>query len=164
MEELESKLLDVQHILKNKLTKKIILDYLKDNMDYDYDDVERSIKSYLNNLETIDDAIDEVAYKTKNRLIKHLTHFIENTKDETKISLYHMALLNDMNFFIGNSFNKINKVKIQEIADEAGASNTVLIEKAKELGYDVKVAMDTVTVEQYNVPSKNNQIKKKIYS
>ncbi len=34
----------------------------------------------------------------------------------------------------------MDRVKIQEIAVEAGASNAVLIEKAKELGYDVKVA------------------------
>ncbi|CAA6802947.1 MAG: Translation initiation factor 2 [uncultured Sulfurovum sp.] len=42
----------------------------------------------------------------------------------------------------------MDRVKIQEIAVEAGASNAVLIEKAKELGYDVKVASSTVTVEQ----------------
>jgi len=45
----------------------------------------------------------------------------------------------------------MDRVKIQEIADEAGASNAVLIEKAKELGYDVKVANSTVTVEQAGV-------------
>jgi len=42
----------------------------------------------------------------------------------------------------------MDKVKIQEIADEAGASNAVLIEKAKELGYDVKAGNSTVTVEE----------------
>jgi len=42
----------------------------------------------------------------------------------------------------------MDRVKIQEIADEAGASNAVLIEKAKELGYDVKAANSTVTVEE----------------
>jgi len=42
----------------------------------------------------------------------------------------------------------MDRVKIQEIAVEAGASNAVLIEKAKELGYDVKVANSTVTVEE----------------
>ena len=45
----------------------------------------------------------------------------------------------------------MDKVKIQEIAIEAGASNAVLIEKAKELGYDVKVASSTVTVEQAGI-------------
>ncbi len=45
----------------------------------------------------------------------------------------------------------MDRVKIQEIADEAGASNAVLIEKAKELGYDVKVANSTVTVEQAGI-------------
>ena len=42
----------------------------------------------------------------------------------------------------------MDRVKIQEIAIEAGASNAVLIEKAKELGYDVKAANSTVTVEE----------------
>ena len=42
----------------------------------------------------------------------------------------------------------MDRVKIQEIADEAGASNAVLIEKAKELGYDVKAANSTVTIEE----------------
>jgi translation initiation factor IF-2 len=42
----------------------------------------------------------------------------------------------------------MDRVKIQEIAVEAGASNAVLIEKAKELGYDVKAANSTVTVEE----------------
>ena len=45
----------------------------------------------------------------------------------------------------------MDKVKIQEIADEAGASNAVLIEKAKELGYDVKAANSTVTVEEAGI-------------
>ncbi len=45
----------------------------------------------------------------------------------------------------------MDRVKIQEIADEAGASNAVLIEKAKELGYDVKVANSTVTIEEAGV-------------
>ncbi len=45
----------------------------------------------------------------------------------------------------------MDRVKIQEIADEAGASNAVLIEKAKELGYDVKAANSTVTVEQAGI-------------
>ncbi len=45
----------------------------------------------------------------------------------------------------------MDRVKIQEIADEAGASNAVLIEKAKELGYDVKVANSTVTVEEAGI-------------
>lgn len=45
----------------------------------------------------------------------------------------------------------MDRVKIQEIADEAGASNAVLIEKAKELGYDVKAANSTVTVEEAGI-------------
>lgn len=45
----------------------------------------------------------------------------------------------------------MDRVKIQEIAVEAGASNAVLIEKAKELGYDVKVANSTVTVEEAGI-------------
>jgi len=45
----------------------------------------------------------------------------------------------------------MDRVKIQEIAVEAGASNAVLIEKAKELGYDVKAANSTVTVEEAGV-------------
>ena len=45
----------------------------------------------------------------------------------------------------------MDRVKIQEIAVEAGASNAVLIEKAKELGYDVKVASSSVTIEQAGI-------------
>jgi len=39
----------------------------------------------------------------------------------------------------------MDKVKIQEIADEAGLSNGELIEKAKELGFDVKAANSTIS-------------------
>lgn len=42
----------------------------------------------------------------------------------------------------------MDKVKIQEIANEVGVSNAELIEKAKELGYVVKAANSTVTVDQ----------------
>ena len=45
----------------------------------------------------------------------------------------------------------MDRVKIQEIAVEAGASNAVLIEKAKELGYDVKAANSTVTVDEAGI-------------
>lgn len=45
----------------------------------------------------------------------------------------------------------MDKVKIQEIAIEAGASNAELLEKAKELGYDVKAANSTVTVDQAGI-------------
>ncbi|NOZ90145.1 MAG: translation initiation factor IF-2 [Epsilonproteobacteria bacterium] len=45
----------------------------------------------------------------------------------------------------------MDRVKIQEIAQEAGASNAVLIEKAKELGYDVKAANSTLTVEEAGI-------------
>jgi len=146
--ELKSKLLDVQLILENNLTKKVILESLKDYVNYD--DVQESIKSYLNNFKLINEADNEVL----KGLIKHLNHFIKNTKDATKISLYHMELLNDMNFFIENSFKEISKddrVKIQEIAYEAGTPIEVLIKKAKELGYDVKVASSTVTVEEAGI-------------
>ena len=162
MKELQNKLLEVQHRLKNNLTKKVILDYLKDYINYD--DVQKSIKSYLENFETMENADNEEAYEISKGLIKHLNHFIENTKDATVINLYHMQLLDDMNFFIEYSFDKksfyeneeqqgvnMDRVKIQEIADEAGASNAVLIEKAKELGYDVKAANSTVTLEQAGI-------------
>lgn len=45
----------------------------------------------------------------------------------------------------------MDRVKIQEIAIEAGASNAVLIEKAKELGYDVKASNSTVTVDEAGI-------------
>ncbi len=45
----------------------------------------------------------------------------------------------------------MDRVKIQEIAVEAGASNAVLIEKAKELGYDVKAGSSTLTVEEAGI-------------
>jgi len=164
MEELKSKLLDVQHILENNLTKKVILESLKDYVNYD--DVQESIESYLNNFKLINEADNEVL----KGLNKHLNHFIKNTKDATKISLYHMELLNDMNFFIKNSFKRTSqndmnffiknsfkrtsqedRVRILDIANEIGTSNAVVIEKAKELGYDVKVANSNLTVEQAGI-------------
>ncbi len=45
----------------------------------------------------------------------------------------------------------MDKIKIQEIASEAGASNATLIEKAKELGFDVKAANSTLSVEQAGI-------------
>ncbi|WP_457606422.1 translation initiation factor IF-2 [Nitratifractor sp.] len=42
----------------------------------------------------------------------------------------------------------MDKVKIQEIAEEAGMSNSELLAKAKELGYNVKVAGSSVTLDQ----------------
>ncbi len=45
----------------------------------------------------------------------------------------------------------MDKVRIQEIAAEAGATNADLIEKAKELGYDVKAANSTLTVDQAGI-------------
>jgi len=45
----------------------------------------------------------------------------------------------------------MDRVKIQEIADEACASNAVLIEKAKELGYDVKAANSTITLDEAGI-------------
>ena len=45
----------------------------------------------------------------------------------------------------------MDRVRIQEIASEAGASNAVLIEKAKELGYDVKAGNSTLTIEEADI-------------
>jgi translation initiation factor IF-2 len=45
----------------------------------------------------------------------------------------------------------MDKVKILEIAAEVGKSNAVLLDKAKELGFDVKVANSTVTEEQAEI-------------
>ena len=45
----------------------------------------------------------------------------------------------------------MDRVKIQEIALETGTSNTVLIEKAKELGYDVKAGNSTLTIEEAGI-------------
>ena len=45
----------------------------------------------------------------------------------------------------------MDKVKIQEIADEAGLSNADLIEKAKELGFDVKVANSTISLDDAGI-------------
>ncbi len=45
----------------------------------------------------------------------------------------------------------MDKVKIQEIADEAGLSNGQLLEKAKELGYDVKAANSTISIEEAGI-------------
>ena len=45
----------------------------------------------------------------------------------------------------------MDRVKIQEIASEAGASNAVLIAKAKELGYDVKAGNSTLTIEEAGI-------------
>ncbi len=45
----------------------------------------------------------------------------------------------------------MDKVKIQEIADEAGLSNADLLDKAKELGFDVKAANSTISLEDAGV-------------
>jgi len=45
----------------------------------------------------------------------------------------------------------MGKVKILEIAAEAGKSNAILLDKAKELGFDVKVANSTVSEEQAEI-------------
>ncbi len=42
----------------------------------------------------------------------------------------------------------MDKVKIQEIAAEAGMSNNEMLEKAKVLGYDVKVAQSSISLDQ----------------
>ncbi|WP_373029031.1 translation initiation factor IF-2 [Sulfurovum sp.] len=45
----------------------------------------------------------------------------------------------------------MDKVKIQEIADEAGLSNADLLDKAKELGFDVKAANSTISMEDAGI-------------
>ena len=45
----------------------------------------------------------------------------------------------------------MDKVKIQEIAEEAGLSNSELLEKAKELGYNAKAANSTISVEEAGI-------------
>jgi len=45
----------------------------------------------------------------------------------------------------------MDKVKIQEIADEAGLSNGDLLEKAKELGFDVKAANSTISFDDAEI-------------
>jgi len=45
----------------------------------------------------------------------------------------------------------MDKVKIQEIADEAGLSNGDLLDKAKELGFDVKAANSTINMEDAGI-------------
>ncbi|MEA1880000.1 MAG: translation initiation factor IF-2 [Campylobacterota bacterium] len=45
----------------------------------------------------------------------------------------------------------MDKVKIQEIADEAGLSNQNLLEKAKELGFDVKAANSTISYDDAGI-------------
>jgi len=45
----------------------------------------------------------------------------------------------------------MDKVKIQEIADEAGLSNGDLLEKAKDLGFDVKAANSTISMEDAGI-------------
>ena len=42
----------------------------------------------------------------------------------------------------------MDKVKIQEIAAEAGVSNNDMLEKAKKLGLDVKVAASSISLDQ----------------
>ena len=45
----------------------------------------------------------------------------------------------------------MDKVKIQEIAEEAGLSNGELLEKAKGLGFDVKAANSTISMQNEGV-------------
>ena len=45
----------------------------------------------------------------------------------------------------------MDKVKIQEIADEAGLSNADLLEKANELGFKVKAANSTISMENAGI-------------
>ena len=45
----------------------------------------------------------------------------------------------------------MDKVKIQEIADEAGLSNGELLDKAKELGFDVKAANSTISMKDAGI-------------
>ncbi|WP_373032691.1 translation initiation factor IF-2 N-terminal domain-containing protein, partial [Sulfurovum sp.] len=45
----------------------------------------------------------------------------------------------------------MDKVKIQEIADESGLSNGELLDKAKELGFDVRAANSTIRMQEAGV-------------
>ncbi len=45
----------------------------------------------------------------------------------------------------------MDKVKIQEVAEEAGLSNSELLAKAKELGFDVKAANSTISLENAGI-------------
>ncbi len=45
----------------------------------------------------------------------------------------------------------MDKVKIQEVAEEAGLSNSELLEKAKDLGFDVKAANSTISLENAGI-------------
>ena len=45
----------------------------------------------------------------------------------------------------------MDKVKIQDIAAEASLSNAELLEKAKELGFDVKAANSTISMENAGI-------------
>jgi len=45
----------------------------------------------------------------------------------------------------------MDKVKIQEIADEAGLSNAELIDKAKELGFNVHTSNSTITFDDAGI-------------
>ncbi|MBN2768804.1 MAG: translation initiation factor IF-2 N-terminal domain-containing protein, partial [Campylobacterales bacterium] len=45
----------------------------------------------------------------------------------------------------------MDKVKIQEIAEEAGLSNADLLEKATELGFDIKAANSSISLENAGV-------------
>ena len=45
----------------------------------------------------------------------------------------------------------MDRVKIQEIANEAYVSNEVVIEKSKELGYDVTTSNSTISVEEAGI-------------
>jgi len=45
----------------------------------------------------------------------------------------------------------MDKVKIQDIAEEASVSNAELVEKAKELGFDVKAGNSTISIENAGV-------------
>jgi len=45
----------------------------------------------------------------------------------------------------------MDKVRIQEVAEEAGLSNGELIEKAKELGFDVKAANSAISLDDAGI-------------
>jgi len=45
----------------------------------------------------------------------------------------------------------MDKVRIQEVAEEAGMSNAALLAKAKELGFNAKVAASSITYEQAGI-------------
>jgi len=168
MEELKLKLLDVQHILKNNLTKKVILDNLKDYINYSK--CIESIDVHLNSLDNYNDNLDDEDRRIfLDALDKHLTHFIRNTKDANKINLYHMELLNDMNFFIDgiDIEESINNEMENEVSYKIDKSksiwiispgkNAVIWEECRDNNY-IAIGWDKVNVNDYNTKTELKKV------